>query len=248
MTFRGRGLLWVFLIVGCSCAVFLGFLRNNEVLRQRAFAALLDHMKQKDLHTFRPILCEHIESAKGNIVEIGPGTGATILCLQKNPSVTKWTGVEPNAFMIPYLHKEIEKYGVSERFTTDVIVGSAEDMGKVPTASADTVISAHVLCSVKDVRAVLAEVSRVLKPGGKFIFIDHVRAKGPVLKRVQTLVAPLWEILGDGCQFRALWEDYDSLRSLGFEQVDYQLFDAAVPSALAIIKPHIRGIATRGGR
>lgn len=107
--------------------------------------------------------------------------------------------------------------------------------------SIDAVVSTLVLCSVDSLAATLQEVLRVLKPGGRFFFLEHVAApQGTGLRRLQHWVQPLWKTLGDGC--RPDRETWVTLENAGFERVDYQHFRANVP---AIVSPQIIGVATK---
>ena len=117
--------------------------------------------------------------------------------------------------------------------------GTAENL-PAANASADFIISTLVLCSVVDQDRALDEVLRVLRPGGKFLFIEHVAARrGTWLHRIQVLVKPLWRRMGDGCQ-----PDRDTataLKRAGFGAIEIEEFAAPVP----IIRPHIAGTASK---
>lgn len=169
----------------------------------------------------------------GNVLEIGPGTGSN---LPYYPSDIHWIGIEPNPFMHSYLRREAERLGLD----IDLRRGTAERLD-VEDNSIDAVVSTLVLCSVDSLAATLQEVLRVLKPGGRFFFLEHVAApEGTGLRRVQHWVKPLWKILGDGC--RPDRETWVALENAGFERVDYQHFRADIP---AIVSPQIIGVATK---
>lgn len=168
----------------------------------------------------------------GNILEIGPGTGVN---LAYYPTDIHWIGIEPNPFMYPYLRKKAEKLGLN----IDLRSGTAERL-KIENNSMDAVVSTLVLCSVPDLNQTLQESLRVLKPGGRFLFLEHVAApRGTWLRRVQQGVRPVWKILGDGCHpDRETWV---ALENTGFESVRYQHFQAT--SIPPIFSPQIIGVA-----
>jgi len=169
----------------------------------------------------------------GTVLEIGPGTGANLRYL--NPSKVSWIGVEPNPFMRSYLHEEANRLGMS----IEIQMSTGETL-PVADASVDTVISTLVLCCVASQQSTLQEVLRVLKPGGKLLFIEHVAAPGGTwLRRIQNLVTPLWKRLGDGCHPNR--ETSVELERAGFENVDCERITA--PSF--IVSPQIVGIATK---
>lgn len=170
----------------------------------------------------------------GTVLEIGPGTGAN---LPFYPKGIRWIGIEPNPHMHDYLRKRAAALGIA----VDLRRGIAEQTDLAPE-SVDTVISTHVLCSVDDLPAVLGEIHRVLKPGGRFLFLEHVAAlRGTWLRRLQQCAKPVWHILGDGC--RPNRDIPAALRAAGFTRVDMDRFRIPVP----IISPHIAGTAVKAG-
>ncbi len=169
---------------------------------------------------------------QGTILEIGAGTGANA---PYYPTDIRWIGVEPNPFMHSYLQKTAEKLGLSVEIQTN----SAENINALDN-SIDTVVSTLVLCSVPSLDKTLQEVLRVLKPGGRFLFIEHIAApKGTFLRQVQNTVKPVWNIIGDGCNPNR--ETGLAIKNAGFAKVDYQDFQAPVP----LVTPHIIGVATK---
>jgi SAM-dependent methyltransferase len=170
----------------------------------------------------------------GDVVELGPGTGGNLPYL---PPGVRWTGVEPNPHMHPHLRAKAARLGRA----LDLRAGTAERTG-LPGRSADAVVATLVLCSVEDVRAAPAEVRRLLRPGGRFVFLEHVAAPaGTRLRRVQGLVRPAWGVIADGCHpDRETWADLDGA---GFAAVHYERFRIALPPPCAFLSPAIAGTA-----
>ncbi|MDZ7962354.1 MAG: class I SAM-dependent methyltransferase [Aulosira sp. DedQUE10] len=168
----------------------------------------------------------------GNVLEIGPGTGPN---LSYYPQDIHWIGIEPNPFMHSYLRKTAEKLGLN----IDIRIGTAEKIDAEDN-SIDTVVSTLVLCSVPNLATTLREVLRVLKPSGRFLFIEHVAApRSTFLRRVQSTIRPIWQVLGDGCN--PARETWVALEKAGFSSLNCEQFEAPFP----IVSPHIIGIATK---
>jgi ubiquinone/menaquinone biosynthesis C-methylase UbiE len=152
-------------------------------------------------------------SLQGKVLEIGPGTGPN---LPYYPKDIHWIGIEPNPHMHSYLQKQAKKLGLN----IDLRIGNAEWLD-VEDNSVDTVISTLVLCSVTNLEYTLQAVLRVLKPGGRFLFIEHVAApQGTVLRQLQSRVSPIWKVIGDGCHPDR--ETWTALGNVGFPSVHYE--------------------------
>ena len=168
----------------------------------------------------------------GTVLEIGPGTGANFAYY---PPDIRWIGIEPNPFMYPYLRAAAARAGLS----IDIRDGRAERLDS-DDESVDAVVSTLVLCSVPDLSGTLREIQRVLRPGGRFLFIEHVAdLPGTWLRRIQRLLRPLVRSLADGCHI-----DRDTSLAIerhGFAGVAYQRFRLPIP----LVAPHIIGVATK---
>lgn len=173
-----------------------------------------------------------LQGLTGDVLEIGPGGGPNLRYYA--PDV-RWMGIEPN----PYMHDYLRETAAEQGLAVDIRLGTAEAL---PAAdeSMDAVVSTLVLCSVEDVAQVLTEIRRVLKPGGRFFFIEHVAAPRQTgLRRVQNVVRPLWQMVGDGCHPNR--ETWRAIEQAGFRQVQIDHFDMRFP----IVKPHIAGYAVK---
>ncbi len=105
--------------------------------------------------------------------------------------------------------------------------------------SFDTVVSTLVLCTVPDQGAALGEIRRVLRPGGRLLFIEHVRAEGRVA-RWQDRVEPLWGYLLGGC-----YPNRDTLAAIEAAGFEIDRFDGFYPPVpLSRLTPHVQGSAT----
>ncbi len=205
-------------------------------LRRRLFARLYDRATQRYERIMRPRKRELLASLTGTVVELGPGTGASLELL---PEAVRWIGIEPNQHMHPLLIARAESLGRE----IDLREHSAEAL-PLADASADAVLSTLVLCSVPDVGQVLAEVRRVLRPGGRYVFWEHVLAPEPgPLRWLQRGLTPLHRLLADGCRCDRDLEG--ELRRAGFEDLELEAFRAPREAAPAWVRPHVRGFARR---
>ena len=126
------------------------------------------------------------------VVELGAGVGANFRYLRKGAAVT---AVEPNPHMHSGLRKKAGEYGVDLR-----IMDSGAESIALPDNSVDAVICTLVLCTVEDPVRVLQEVRRILKPGGRFMFLEHVAAPpGNWRRGLQDLLHRPWRYVFEGC-------------------------------------------------
>ncbi|WP_041661398.1 class I SAM-dependent methyltransferase [Acaryochloris marina] len=193
-------------------------IKLNEC-QQFATMAQLKHWLFADLH--------------GTVLELGPGAGIN---LSYYPPDINWIGIELNPFLHPYIRQEADRQGLS---SINVFKGTAEQL-PVADNSIDTVVSTYVLCSVTQLEECLSEIQRVLKPGGLFVFLEHVAAKPMTLeRRIQEAVKPLWKTLLHNCHPNR--ETWKTLEKAGFEWVHYQHFRLSLP----VVSPQIVGKARK---
>ncbi|BDG17332.1 class I SAM-dependent methyltransferase [Thermus brockianus] len=153
-------------------------------LRARFFAALLPALSRGHVGLSEPWRKKLLGSLAGKVLEIGPGTGVNLAYL---PDGVHWIGLEPNPYLHPHLKRALSLRGLSG----EVLLGQAEAI-PLPEESVEAVVATLVLCSVADPRATLAEILRVLKPGGRLVFLEHVAAPpGSSLRRFQDLLSDI---------------------------------------------------------
>jgi len=170
------------------------------------------------------------EGLEGTLLELGAGAGANIPHL---PPAVRLVALEPNPFMHPYLLNR----ALEEERPLALVQGTAEAL-PFPDESLDAVLSTLVLCSVGELDRVLGEVVRVLKPEGRFLFLEHVGApEGSRLLRIQRWLRPAWRKLGDGCVLDRDTEAH--LARAGFRNLEVDRFSVPFP----LVSPHIVGIA-----
>ncbi|AEG34138.1 Methyltransferase type 11 [Thermus thermophilus SG0.5JP17-16] len=199
-------------------------------LRARFFAALLPALSQGHARVSEPWRRKLLGGLAGTVLEIGPGTGINLAYL---PDGVYWLGLEPNPHLHPWLETALRQRGV----LGEVLLGQAEEI-PLPQESVDAVVATLVLCSVEDPRRALAEILRVLKPGGRLVFLEHVAApRGFSLRRFQDLLCPLWSFLGDGCHPNR--ETLALIREAGFARVEAEAFELPLP----LVAPHVAGVA-----
>ncbi|MBK8023502.1 MAG: class I SAM-dependent methyltransferase [Chloroflexi bacterium] len=206
--------------------------RRRGSLYQRLFARAIaseSSVNQGPYEDYRRALLADLH---GDVLEIGPGTGPNLPYYSRD---VRWIGLEPNPAMFPYVEREAARLGL----TIDLREGAAEDLG-VPDESLDAVVSTRVLCSVGDPHRALQEIRRALKPGGRFVFIEHVAApRESALRRFQQIIKPIWRTVGDGCHpDRETWV---AIQHAGFSHVHLEHFRVDFP----IVGPHIAGVAVK---
>jgi ubiquinone/menaquinone biosynthesis C-methylase UbiE len=133
-----------------------------------------------------------VPQAEGRVVEVGVGSGLNLPFY--GPKVERLWGVDPSLELQRYARERAR--GLP--FPVEFLAHSAEEI-PLESGSADTVVTTWTLCTVPRAEKALAEMRRVLKPGGRMLFCEHGRAPQPGLRRVQDWLNPLWRPLAGGC-------------------------------------------------
>jgi ubiquinone/menaquinone biosynthesis C-methylase UbiE len=202
-------------------------------LRKKFFALTYDRQMAK---VEKAGLAAHrkavISGVSGRVIEIGGGTGANLAYY--GPGV-ELTITEPEPPMLKRLQRRVR----NEAPKTTVLRAPAEDL-PFEDGTFDTAVSTLVLCGVDDQPRALRELRRVLKPGGKLIFIEHVRSEDPSLARWQDRLNGLNRfVVGCECNRPTL----STIEAAGFEV--NQLEKTTLPKAPPFVRPLIVGTATR---
>src|SRR3954449_2850360 len=159
----------------------------------RVFAAGYDTvMKGAEKATFDAHRRSLLADVRGRVIEIGGGTGANLPYY--GPGVEELVITEPEEPMARRLERKLSEHSLPAR----VVLAPAEAL-PAEDGSFDYAVSTLVLCTVKDPAQALSEIRRVLKPGGRLLFVEHVRSDDPKLARWQDRLHKPWFICGDGC-------------------------------------------------
>jgi ubiquinone/menaquinone biosynthesis C-methylase UbiE len=199
----------------------------------RVFAAGYDTvMKGPEQATFRTHRKALLGQVSGSVLEIGGGTGANLEFYP--PAVTELVITEPEEPMARRLERKLAGHTLPAR-----IVHAPAEALPVEDGHFDYVVSTLVLCTVNDPARALAEIRRVLKPGGRLVFLEHVRSEDPKLARWQDRFQPLQYRIGHGCHCNRA--TLDNVKAAGFEveQVEHDRVKKAPP----ILRPLIAGTA-----
>ena len=155
-----------------------------------------------------------------SIIEIGSGSGANMRYLGPNSHLI---AIEPNGYMHKRLRSKANRHGIGMEILND----TAEKI-KIKDNSVDVVISTLTLCTIGNEMEALTEIRRILKPQGRFIFIEHVGArKGTLLRMLQQLVHKPWSWFFEGCH--TYKDTTNSIRNAGFSKVHIEAFNCYTP-------------------
>lgn len=159
---------------------------------------------------------DFVARASGRVLEIGAGEGENFGAL---PVGVIWQGLEPDAERRSELARRAREWG-----HPSAPLDAVAEAIPLPDASVDAVMGTYVLCTVKDVAATLAEVRRVLVPGGRMIFVDHVAAPAGSWRRgMQHVATPFTRRFCHGCHWDR--DPEPAFAAAGFRAVDVRRYD-----------------------
>lgn len=168
------------------------------------FAAFWSRFGHSQVRAFRAPV---VSAARGHVLELGAGTGENLAAYRAAERITL---TEPDPYMLVRAEAKLRQSGLP----VELVPAVAEQL-PFPDRSFDTVVATLVFCSVEDQEAAFAEVRRVLKPGGTFRFLEHVRAESPIRAWFQDVATPIGKCLAGGC--RSNRDTLGTMRRSGFE-------------------------------
>ncbi|XP_044143280.1 methyltransferase-like protein 7A [Bufo gargarizans] len=214
-------------------------------IAKKAMPYLLERVTRtynKYMRNYKEELFSNLNDFKGpsgelKVLELGCGTGANF---QFYPSGCKVTCVDPNPNFKSFLSKSLAE-NENVHFQ-DFLVAPGENMHQVASGSMDVVICTLVLCSVENIDAILAEIHRVLRPGGAFYFLEHVTADPSSWRYFfQIILDPTWKHIGDGCKLTK--QTWKYLERTKFSDVKYK--HVLAPFKWSPVRDHIFGYALK---
>jgi ubiquinone/menaquinone biosynthesis C-methylase UbiE len=177
---------------------------------------------------------ELLADLSGRVIEVGVGTG---LNFGHYPSsVYEVVAVEPEPHLRQLAHAAARNVPVP----VTVVDGDAEHLPSEPAAF-DAGVTSLVLCSVSDQSRALAELFRVIRPGGELRFYEHVLAKNPRWATRQRRAAPVWRHLGGGCNPDR--DTHTAITAAGFETEHCRELLFSPTWTAKLTAPHILGRA-----
>jgi len=156
----------------------------------------------------------YVPGATGTVLEVGIGSGLNLPHYAHG--VRHLYGIDPSAELLAMATAQTS----SAPFPVDLSRQSAERI-QLTDATVDTVVVTWSLCSIENPRAALAEIRRVLKPGGRFIFVEHGLAPDADVQRWQNRLTPVWRRLAGGCHLNRPIADL--IRESGFAIADLKM-------------------------
>lgn len=198
----------------------------------RFYARISERMEDEGIADLRR---ELLADLTGDVVEVGAGNGMNFR--HYPATVTAVAAVEPE----PYLRGLAVRAAAAARVPVTVHAGRADRL-PLPDDSADAAVLCLVMCSLDDRAAALAEVRRVLRPGGVLRFFEHTRAETRGLRLAQRIAdATLWPLLAGGCHTST--DPVGAITDAGFRVADCRRLRFPERRFTQPSSPHVLGVA-----
>jgi len=203
---------------------FLSALFYDKLMKSTEEACLIDWRR------------ELLKDVGGKVLEIGAGTGASLGLYPKKLGLEIFLS-EPDANMRGQLEEKVRK----QKLTNVAVLSSPGEKIGSEDDFFDVVFVSLVCCSVTDVQASLKEIKRVLKPSGRFVFLEHVAAEpGSNRRKWQNRLNMFWRKIAGNCHLNR--ETEQQIRDAGFtiQGIKHE----SMRKAMSLVRPTIRGVAT----
>ena len=175
-----------------------------------------------------------LAQATGATIEIGAGTGLNLA--HYPPPVTRLVLIEPD----PHMARRLRRRAAGSGRDVEIINATAGQL-PLPDASFDTAVVTFALCSVPDEQAALGEIARILVPGGRLLFLEHVRSTDPGIAAKQDKMPFPYPLIG-------CYPNRDTLREIEASPLRVEsVRSGELPKAPQIERPMIVGAARRPG-
>lgn len=195
-------------------------------MNARCYDFVLNRLERRGMTQRRRRL---LSDVTGDVLEIGAGTGLNFPIYSAGSKVA---AIEPDPSMIRRARERAaEASAAIQVFQVDAQRLPLDDQ------SFDYVVGTLVMCTIPAPEKALAEIRRVLRPGGKYVFLEHVRADTPRLARWQDRLERPWRLIAGGCH-----PNRDTVRTIadsGFHLITVEKFELGLPWT----KPHVLGLA-----
>jgi ubiquinone/menaquinone biosynthesis C-methylase UbiE len=182
-----------------------------SLYREHVLPWLIDlSMRQSRLAPYRSRV---VSAASGRVLEIGIGSGLNLPFYGN--SVRQIIGIEPSAKLLHMARAASQRTSMP----LSLIEGSAEAI-PIDDRSIDTVVTTWTMCSIPVLEGALQEIRRVLKPGGRLLFVEHGRAPEPRVRWFQDHLTPVWKRFAGGCHLNRAIEDMVGRAGFRIEHLD----------------------------
>lgn len=171
---------------------------------------------------FRDQRAAALRDAAGAVLEVGFGFGASVAHYPNGAGIQSLVGLDANAGMLRRARRHIG----GSPFPVRRVRASATRL-PFPDRSFDTIVTQWTLCSLPDLPRALAEIRRVLRPGGRFLFLEHGLADQAALARWQRRLTPIQRLLAGGCRLDVPIES--SIGAAGFRLDRLDRYEAPPP-------------------
>jgi len=211
---------------------------TQTTFRQRFFAKLMANEDDRSYEHYKDKKEALLSTLEGRVLEIGPGTGVNFLFY---PKEIQWVGIEPNPAMQDFLKKKADESGFAVELISDI-----SELSETEEGSFDYVVSTLVLCSVNEIDKLLQNAKRLLKLGGKFIFLEHVVDKKDSLRRLIQKTVPFtpWRYFSDGCNPGR--DIASNIEKAGFQAIELHSYAQEGEGVVSWVgRPHIFGFAVK---